>query len=219
LTIARTTFSAQLPEVPVALPSELLERRPDVAAAERRAASANAQIGVVRAAYFPRLTFGLSSGLAGSRLSNFFSLPGVFWALGPSFAQIAFDGGRRKGMTQQAEANYDSTVATYRQDVLSAFQEVEDNLAALRILADEARQQDIATQSSQRSVDLSLNRYRGGVAGYLDVIVAQAALLDNQRTAVGIHTRRMQSTVLLIQALGGGWDRSELPSSKDLRAH
>lgn len=122
-------------------------------------------------------------------------------------------------MTQQAEANYDAVAATYRQSVLSAFQEVEDNLAALRILADEAVQQETAIQAAQRATDLALNRYRGGIASYLDVITAQNTLLTNQRTAVGIHTRRMQATVLLIKAIGGGWNKSELPSSKDLRSH
>ena len=215
--IARENFTLQPPEVPVALPTELLERRPDIASAERQVAAANAQIGVAKAAFFPQLTFNLTSGLESLSLSNLLAWPSRFWTLGPSLAQTVFDAGRRRGITQQAEATYDSAAATYRQSVLSAFQEVEDNLAALRILEEEARQQEIAIQSAQRSTDLSLNRYRGGIATYLDVIVAQAALLDNQRTAVGIHTRRMEAAVLLIQALGGGWNKSELPSSKDLR--
>ena len=217
--IARENFMLQPPEIPVALPSELLERRPDIASAERLVAAANAQVGVAKAAFFPQLTFSLTTGLESLTLSNLLSWPQRFWTLGPTLAQTVFDAGRRRGMTQQAEAAYDSAAATYRQSVLSAFQEVEDNLAALRILADEAVQQETAIQASQRATDIALNRYRGGIATYLDVAVTQNVLLTNQRTAVGIHTRRMQASVLLVKAIGGGWHKSELPSSKDLRSH
>jgi NodT family efflux transporter outer membrane factor (OMF) lipoprotein len=215
--IAPEPYPFQVPVIPVGFPSELLERRPDVAGAERRIAAANAQIGVAKAALFPQLTFSLTAGLASSSLGTLLSWPSRFWSLGPALSQIVFDGGQRRATVQQIEAQYDVAAAQYRQDVLNAFQEVEDNLAALRILAEEAKQQDIAIQSAQRSLDLSLNRYRGGVASYLDVIAAQNALLDNQRAAVGVRTRQMQAAVLLIEALGGGWSTAQLPSSKDLR--
>jgi len=205
LSITSAALASQPPDIPVVLPSELLERRPDVASAERRVAAANALIGVAKAAFFPRLTFNVLGGLESSKLSNLFSWPSRFWSIGPSLAQTAFDGGRRKGLTREAEANYDSAVAIYRQGVLVAFQEVEDNLAALRILAEEAAQQDIAIASSQRSLDLALNRYRGGITTYLEVITAQNALLTNQIAAVETQTTRMTATVSLIKALGGVW--------------
>jgi len=215
--IDRKDFREDPPVIPVGFPSELLERRPDIASAERRVAAANAEIGVARAALFPQLTFSVTGGVETASLASLLSWPSRFWSLGPSLAQTAFDAGRRRALTQEAEAAYDSTAAEYRQAVLMAFQEVEDNLAALRILADEAQQQDRATETSQRSLDLALNRYRGGVTTYLDVITAQNALLANQRAAVGIRTRRMQAAVLLTKAVGGGWHRSELPSERDLR--
>jgi NodT family efflux transporter outer membrane factor (OMF) lipoprotein len=211
LTIAAEKTMLQPPAIPAGLPSDLLERRPDIASAERRAASANAQIGVAKAAFFPRLTFSIASGFESSRLASLATWPSRFWSLGPALTETVFDAGKRRGLTQEAEANFDSAAAAYRQDVLAAFQDVEDNLAALRILSNEAVEQDVAVASSQRLLDLTLNRYRGGVASYLDVIVAQAALLNNQRTAVGILTRRMTASVLLIKALGGGWDTSQLP--------
>jgi len=144
-------------------------------------------------------------------LGHLVSWPSRFWSIGPAFAETLFDAGRRGAVLQQAEATYDFTVATYRQDVLLAFGEVEDNLAALRILADEARQEDTAIEAAQRSVDLALNRYRGGVTTYLEVITAQNALLADQRTAIDIRVRRMTASVLLVKALGGGWDVSQLP--------
>jgi NodT family efflux transporter outer membrane factor (OMF) lipoprotein len=211
LTIAAVDTTSQPPAIPPGLPSELLERRPDIAAAERRAAAANAQIGVAKAAYYPQLTLSAVAGIESSVLGNLFSLSNRFWSLGPSFAQILFDAGARKGLTQEAQANYDAAVGAYRQSVLTAFQDVEDNLAALRILSEESAQQDVAIASSQRTVDLSFNQYRGGIATYLNVIVAQNALLANQRTGVGIQYRRLQSSVLLIKALGGGWNVKALP--------
>jgi NodT family efflux transporter outer membrane factor (OMF) lipoprotein len=193
------------PTIPPTLPSDLLERRPDIAAFERRVAAANADIGVAKAAFFPRLTFSLTGGLSSSTIGNLFSWPSRFWSIGPVLAQTAFDGGNRKALTQQAEANYDATVATYRQSVLLAFQDVEDNLAGIRILAEEATQQIATVNSSQRSVNLAMNRYRGGITTYLEVITAQTALLFNQRSAADVHTRRMVATVLLIKAIGGRW--------------
>jgi NodT family efflux transporter outer membrane factor (OMF) lipoprotein len=210
LTIGPGNLLTQPPPIPVGLPSGLLERRPDIAGAERRVAAANAQIGVEKAAFFPRFTFSFTGGLESSRLGNLLDWPSRFWSLGPSMAEIAFDAGKRRALTQQAEANYDAMVAAYRQQVLAAFQEVEDNLAALRILSDEAAQQELAVASSQRSVDIAVNRYRGGISTYLDVITAQNALLTNQREATTVLTRRMTASVLLIKALGGGWDVSQL---------
>ncbi len=214
LTISPTQLTTEPPSIPVGLPSELLERRPDVAAAERRAASANAEIGVAKAAYYPRLTFSISAGVESSLLGNLLSWPSRFWSLGPALTQTVFDAGARKGLTQEAEANYDTAVATYRQDVFSAFQDVEDNLASLRILAQEAMEQDVAIASSERSRDLALNRYRGGITTYLEVLTAQNVLLTNQRTGVEIRVRRMTASVLLIKALGGGWNVANLPNVK-----
>jgi NodT family efflux transporter outer membrane factor (OMF) lipoprotein len=194
----------------------LLERRPDIASAERTVAAANAQIGVAKAALYPTVSFNATAGFQSSMIGALLSWPSRFWSLGPSLAQTLFDAGRRTAVVTQVEAQYDVTVAQYRQTVLTAFQDVEDNLAALRILSDEAKQQQTAIQAAQRSLDLTMARYRGGVAGYLDVITAQNALLSNQLTAVGVQTRRMSASVLLIKALGGGWDASTLPERKEL---
>jgi NodT family efflux transporter outer membrane factor (OMF) lipoprotein len=198
------------PTVPVALPSELLERRPDVAAAERRVASANATIGVAEAAYFPTIAISATAGLENTSFSRLLQWPSRFWSLGTSVTELAFDGFQRHGVTKEAEANYDVTVANYRQSVLSAFVDVEDNLAALRILAVEIQQEAVAIESSQRLLDLTMTRYRNGIAGYLDVITAQNTLLTNQRTGASIQARRAEATVLLIKALGGGWNRSQI---------
>jgi NodT family efflux transporter outer membrane factor (OMF) lipoprotein len=216
LTISPAVLVAGPPSIPVSIPSQLLERRPDIAAAERRVASANAQIGAAKAAFFPTLTLDAAGGFANSKLSSLLSWPSRFWSIGPSLVETVFDAGRRGAFVKETEAVYDSTVAAYRQEMLIAFQDVEDNLAALRILSEEAAQQDIAIQSAQRSLDLATNRYRGGVASYLDVITAQNALLANQRTGIGIQVRRMSASVLLVKALGGGWNSSELPSPKGL---
>ena len=195
----------------IPLPSELLERRPDVAAAERRVASANAQIGIAKAAFFPTISLSASGGFSSSKITSLLSWPNRFWSIGPAFTETIFDSGRRRAVVRQAEASYDATVAIYRQDVLTAFQDVEDNLAALRILSDEATQQGIANEAAQRSLDLTLIRYRGGITIYTEVITAQNALLADQRAAIGVRTRRMAASVLLVKALGGGWDRSQLP--------
>jgi NodT family efflux transporter outer membrane factor (OMF) lipoprotein len=214
LTLARGAIIGEPPVIPVALPSELLERRPDVAMTERQVASANAKIGVAKAAYFPTISLTGTGGFQSQALSTLLSWPSRFWSLGGSFSEILFDAGRRHALVAEAEAAYDTTVANYRQNVLTAFQDVEDNLAALRVLSDEAKQQSIAVESAQRSVDLSLARYRGGIAIYTEVITAQNALLENQRTAIGIRARRMTASVLLVKALGGGWNVSDLPSTK-----
>jgi NodT family efflux transporter outer membrane factor (OMF) lipoprotein len=210
-TLPPLPVTAPPPRIPVGLPSELLERRPDIAAAERRMASANAQIGVAKAAYYPLIGLTASGGFESASLTTLLQGPAGWWSVGASALQTVFDGGRRRAVTDQAIQGYDLSVASYRQTVLSAFQQVEDNLAALRILEEEARVQGVAVQASQSSLDLSLIRYKGGVTSYLEVTTAQSAALGSQVTAVNILGRRLANTVLLIQALGGGWDRSNLP--------
>jgi len=187
------------------MPSELLERRPDIAGAERRAAAANAQIGVAEAAFYPTLTLSATGGFASTSIANLFSLPSRYWSVGAALAQTLFDGGLRQAQTDQAIAAYDATVATYRQTVLGGFQEVEDNLAALRILEQEATVQDDAVRAARESVTITMNQYRAGTANYLAVVVVQAALLTNERTAVTILGQRLSASVALIKALGGGW--------------
>jgi NodT family efflux transporter outer membrane factor (OMF) lipoprotein len=210
-TLAAAPLSNQPPSIPIGLPSELLQRRPDIAAAERRVAEANQQIGIARAAYFPTVTLAGSAGFAGSQGSNWFTWPSGFWAVGPAIAQTLFDAGRRRATSESARANYDATVATYRQTSLTAFQEVEDNVAALRILENEGQQQEQAVASSQESLQLFTNRYKGGVDTYLQVITAQTIELANERNAIDIQRRRLDASVLLIKALGGGWNVSNLP--------
>ena len=199
------------PRIPVGLPSDLLQRRPDIAAAERRVAAANAQIGIAMTAYYPTLSLNAVAGLEGSSITNWFAWPSRFFAVGPALVETLYDAGRRHAFTDQAWAAYDANVAAYRQTVLTAFQEVEDNLAGLRILDAESAKQNQAVQSAERSLALSNNRYKGGLVTYLEVTTAQSAALSNERTAVDILTRRMNSTVFLIKALGGGWDVSKLP--------
>ena len=201
----------QPPSTPIGLPSELLQRRPDIAAAERRVAEANQQIGIARAAYFPTVTLGGTAGFAGSQGSNWFGWPSGFWAVGPVLAETLFDAGRRRATSESARANYDAAVATYRQTSLTAFQEVEDDVAALRILENETQQQQQAVVSSKESLQLFTNRYTGGVDTYLQVITAQTIELANERNAIDILRRRLDASVLLIKALGGGWDVSNLP--------
>src|SRR3984957_4231225 len=210
--LAAAPLKDQPPGIPIGLPSELLQRRPDVAAAERRVAEANNQIGIARAAYFLTVTLGGTAGFAGTQGSNWFTWPSGFWAVGPALSQTLFDGGRRRATSESARANYDATVATYRQSSLTAFQEVEDNVAALRILENETQQQQQAVASSQESLQLFTNRYKGGVDTYLQVITAQTIELANERNDIDIQRRRLDASVLLIKALGGGWNASSLPS-------
>jgi len=195
--------------IPFGIPSALLERRPDIAAAERRVGSANAQIGVAKAAYFPTVTLTGGVGFQNSSAANLATWPSFAWSVGANLAQTVFDGGRRKAVTEQAWANYQGTVANYRQTVLSAFKDVEDNLAALRILSQELQEQDAAVKSSLRYLDLANDRYRLGIDSYLNVIAAQTSSLNNQRTAVNLRLEQMTATVQLIKALGGGWDVSK----------
>jgi NodT family efflux transporter outer membrane factor (OMF) lipoprotein len=201
--------------VPTGLPSQLLERRPDIAAAERRMAAANAQIGVAQAAYYPRVTLSVQAGLQAASLADWFTWPSRFWALGPAISQTLFDGGLRRAQTEQARAAYQETVANYRQTVLTGFQEVEDNLAALRILESESRVQDEAVRASSQTLAVALNQYRAGVVSYLNVTVAQDSELSNRRTAVTILGRRLSATVQLIKALGGGWEAASLAADVD----
>jgi NodT family efflux transporter outer membrane factor (OMF) lipoprotein len=201
----------QLPVIPVGVPSSLLERRPDIAAAERRVDEANEQIGIARAAYFPTLDIGATGGFEGSSITNWFNWPSRLWAVGPQLSETLFDAGRRRATSEAATANYDGTVASYRQTTLSAFQEVEDNLAALRILETEAGQQHEATASAQESLQLFTNRYEGGVDSYLQVITAQTIYLADERNDIDIQRRRMDASVLLVKAVGGGWNVSQLP--------
>jgi NodT family efflux transporter outer membrane factor (OMF) lipoprotein len=201
----------------VGIPSTLLERRPDVAAAERQVAAANEQIGIAKAAFYPSLAFGASAGSQTTVFLDLMTWPSRFWSLGPQLAQTLFDGGKRRAQVKVTQANYDATVANYRQTVLTAFQQVEDNLAQLRILSDEAVITDRAVKAAQRSLQISTDQYRGGLTNYLTVITSQTYTLQNQQRAVDIQTRRMDASVSLIQALGGGWDASQLPSSRDIR--
>jgi len=204
-------LTAPPPHIPLSVPSELLERRPDIAAAERRVASANAQIGVAKSAYYPTISLGATGGFESSSITTLLNGPSGLWSLGLSAVGTLFDGGRRHALTDQARAAYDFQVASYRESVLGGFQQVEDNLAAVRILENEAKVQDEAVTAAQNSLNLSITRYKGGVTSYLEVITAQSAALTDEVTAVNILGRRMANTVLLIQALGGGWDRSSLP--------
>jgi NodT family efflux transporter outer membrane factor (OMF) lipoprotein len=201
----------QIPTIPVGMPSTLLERRPDIAAGERRVAEANEQVGIARAAFFPTLVIGASAGFQGNTATNWLNWPSRMWGVGPQLSETLFDAGRRRATSEAAQANYDATVATYRQTALNAFQEVEDNLAALRILESEAEQQHRATASAEESLQLFTNRYQGGVDNYLQVITAQTIALTNERNDIDIQRRRMDASVLLAKAVGGGWNVSQLP--------
>jgi NodT family efflux transporter outer membrane factor (OMF) lipoprotein len=216
--IATAPLTEQPPAIPIALPSDLLERRPDISSAERHVAAANSQIGVARAAFYPTISLSAGGGLESSALSTLIQWPSRFWSLGASLLQTAFDAGKRRAASDQAIAAYDATVDAYRLSVLTAFQDVEDNLAALRVLSGEAKIQDVAVKSAERSLELANNRYKGGITTYLEVITAQSVALTNERTAVDLLSRRMTASVALIKALGGGWDASSLPSATDLAA-
>ncbi len=210
-TLPPLPLTAPPPPIPIGVPSELLERRPDIAAAERRVASANAEVGLAKTAYYPLVNIMGTGGFESGSITTLLQGPSAMWAVGGSLVQTLFDGGRRRATNDQARAAYDSEVASYRETVLTGFQQVEDNLAALRILEQEAGVQASAVQAAERSLDLSNTRYDGGVTSYLEVITAQNAALTDEVTAVNILGRRMASAVLLIQAIGGGWDRRSLP--------
>jgi NodT family efflux transporter outer membrane factor (OMF) lipoprotein len=204
--IAPAPLQIAPPHIPIGVPSELLERRPDIAAAERSVAAANAQIGVAIAAFYPSLTLSAAGGFRSTTTANWLSVPSRYWSVGAALAQVLFDGGLRSGVTAQARANYDAEVAAYRQTVLTGFKEVEDNLAALRILEQEAAVQDEAVASARESVELTTNQYKAGIVSFLNVATVQAVALNNERTAVGILGQRLTASVLLVKALGGGWN-------------
>jgi len=217
LEIGTSTIANPPPPIPMGIPSQLLERRPDIASSERLVAAANANVGIAETAYYPTLTLSASAGLLSSTLVNLFTYASRSWSAGPSLSQTLFDFGRRGAALENAEAAYDGTVAAYRQTVLSAFQEVEDDLASLRYLAEEAVQEQEAVVASQQALVLELERYRAGTDSYLSVITTQIIALGDQQTAITILQRRMTAAVDLIKALGGGWDASTLPSGNVLR--
>ena len=207
---------AGIPAIPVGIPSELLERRPDIASAERAVAQANAEIGVAKAAYFPSVLLSAAGGFGNSSVSSWLTWPSRFWSVGPSVAETIFDAGLRKASVQQYRATYDQTVANYQQTVLTAFQQVEDNLASLRILRQDIDEQNAATEAAARARHEATVRYKAGLDPYLNVIAAQTALLNDQQTAVTYRMERMVAEIQLMKALGGGWDASQLPSSRNM---
>ena len=215
LSIPPGPLIATLPAIPPGLPSGLLQRRPDVAAAERNVAAANARIGVAQAAFYPSLRLSAAAGLRSDTVADLIGAPNVFWALGLSAAQILFDAGERQAISDEARAAHEAEAARYRQTVLDAFQEVEDQLAALRILEEEAKLQADAVVAARQSVQLAENQYKAGTASFLEVIVVRTIALNNERAAVAILGRRLAASVQLVRALGGGWDASMLPAADD----
>lgn len=211
LSIPPSVLTTAPPPVPIGIPSALLERRPDIASFERLVAAANEQIGIAKSAFFPSLVLSATGGFETTDISQWFTWPSRFWSLGPQLAETIFDAGKRKAQLSLQNSAYDATVATYRQTVLTAFQQIEDQMAALRILELEAQAQDAAVRSAQQSLAISTEQYKAGTADYLAVITTQSIALADERTAVDILTRRLTASVLLIEALGGGWDTSQLP--------
>ncbi|MBV8810464.1 MAG: efflux transporter outer membrane subunit [Acidobacteriaceae bacterium] len=210
-TLPSNPLTEQPPPIPFGVPSQLLERRPDIAGAERQVAAANEQIGIAKSAFFPDLMISATGGFQSGSIVDWFTWPSRYWAVGPQILQTVFDAGRRRAQVESAVAGYDATVANYRQTALTAFQEVEDNLSTLRILEQEASKQHEATTAAENSLQLSLNRYKGGLVTYLEVTTSQGTALSNERTDVDLLRRRMDATVQLIKALGGGWEVSNLP--------
>lgn len=204
------------PPIPVGVPSELLERRPDIAAAERTLAEANATIGIGYGAFFPALTLSATGGLESSTFKNWFSWPSRFWSIGPSISQTIFNGGLYRAELNQYTAIYNADLAAYRQTVLTAFQQVEDYLAAVRIYSQQIERQQAAVNHAQEFVNLEMTRYQTGIDPYVNVLTAQTTLLADQQTLATIHVEEMTSAVALIEALGGGWDRSQLPTPSQL---
>jgi NodT family efflux transporter outer membrane factor (OMF) lipoprotein len=211
-------LNAVPPAIPIGMPSQLLERRPDIAASERAMAVANAEIGIADAAFYPDLTLSASGGFNSSSLGHLFDWPSRFWSIGPSLSETILDVGLRSAGAQQYVATYNASVATYRETVLTAFQQVEDYLASVRILSQQILKQQEAVQSSQQFVDLETERYKTGIDPYVDVVTAQTTLLTNQRTLATLQIQNMTSSVQLIQALGGGWDRTQLPTPSQVTA-
>jgi len=215
-TIPVKALTAAPPPVPVGVPSQLLERRPDIAASERAMASANAQIGVAVAAFYPNLTLSAEGGLESSTISHVLDWPSRFWSVGPSASETLFDAGLRRATVNQYIATYNADVASYRQTVLTAFQQVEDYLAAVRILSKQIVQEQQAVDSAQKYVKLETGRYDTGIDPYVDVVTAQTTLLSNQQSLATLQIQQMTASVELIEALGGGWDRTQLPSPADV---
>ncbi len=209
--LANTALDARPPLIPTGLPSGLLERRPDIASAERRVAEANDRIGIARAAFYPTFSLSGAVGFEGGTFGNLFDPASFVWALGPTLSETVFDAGRRRALSEQANASYDETVANYRQTTLTAFQQVEDNLVALRVLSEEADHQHKATLAAQSAQQIFNNRYVGGLDTYLQVVTAQQTALNNERNDIDIMRRQMDASVLLIKALGGGWNVANLP--------
>jgi len=214
--LAPAPMRTDVPVAPTGLPSELLERRPDIAAAERSMASANAQIGVAIAAYYPTITLQASYGFVSTALESLIQTSHSVWSFGPNAAETVFDGGLRSGQVAAARATYDQTVANYRQTVLAGFQQVEDELAALRVLEQQAEVQDRAVKASEEAVQLILNQYRAGTVDYTTVVTAQTTALGNEQTALTVMQNRLVASITLVEALGGGWDASLLPPADDL---
>jgi NodT family efflux transporter outer membrane factor (OMF) lipoprotein len=210
-TLGNAPLDARPPLIPPGLPSELLERRPDIAAAERRVAEANDRIGIARAAFYPTISLNGTVGLEATNFANLFNPSSLLWAIGPTLSQTVFDAGRRAAVSEQANASFDETVASYRQTTLTAFQQVEDNLIALRVLQQEAENQHQATLAAQSAEQIFNNRYVGGLDTYLQVVTAQTTALNNERNDIDIMRRQMDASVLLIKALGGGWNITDLP--------
>jgi NodT family efflux transporter outer membrane factor (OMF) lipoprotein len=204
------------PPVPIGMPSALLERRPDIAAAERKMAAANAQVGIAYAAYYPSLSLSASGGFESSSFKHFFDWPSRFWSIGPTVSETIFDAGLRRATVNQFVATYNADVASYRQTVLTGFQQVEDSLSSVRILSQQMLKQEQAEKSAEEVLSLEQARYDTGVDPYLDVVTAQTTLLNNQQTLANLHVQQMTASVQLIEALGGGWDRSQLPSPADV---
>jgi len=200
-----------LPKIPVGVPSQLLERRPDIAAAERRAQAANAQIGIAKSAYYPTITLGGTGGFESMQPGTWIQGPSALWSLGAQASELLFDAGKRHALTDAARHSYEAQAAGYKAAVLAAFNDVEDQLSGLRILEQESTVEQKAVESAQHSYEISNKRYKGGVTGYLEVLTAETALLQNQRTAVDLQTRQFVASVGLVRALGGGWDASQLP--------
>jgi NodT family efflux transporter outer membrane factor (OMF) lipoprotein len=213
------TLATPVPAIPVGVPSQLLQRRPDIAAAERTMAQANALIGVETAAFYPSLNLTASGGLQSSLISKLFSIPALFWSVGASASQLIFDAGLRKNTVAQYTATYNADVAAYRQTVLTSFQQVEDYIATLRVVSEQIAQQQAAVNAAQRYLDIATTRYQTGLDPYLNVITAQTTLLSDQQTEVTLRVSEMTAAVQLIQALGGGWDTKQLPTASDVTSN
>jgi NodT family efflux transporter outer membrane factor (OMF) lipoprotein len=209
-------FTTSPPPIPVGLPAQLLERRPDVAAAERSMAAANAQIGVARAAFYPALTLSASGGIESSTIKHILDWPSRFWSVGPALSETVYDAGLRRATVNQYIATYNASLAGYRESVLTAFQQVEDSLAEVRILAQQIRSQQAAVESSEKYLKLETARYETGIDPYVDLVIAQTTLLSNQQTLTNIQVQQMTASVALVEALGGGWDRSQMPTAEQV---